>query len=310
MQKLNRRRFLSISAAAAGTLALGGKAATTPLFRWRGAALGAAASITLRHPDAQRITEAAQMEIARLEAIFSLYREDSALTRLNVTGRLVDPPFELLELTSLCAIVHSATGGLFDPTVQPLWETYASHYADGRAPGDNSIDMALARVGWPAVTVSPAAIAFERDGMAITLNGVAQGYIADRVAELLRAEGLTDILVDTGEMRAIGGYPDGGGWPVSIGWEASANQEQLRLTNMALASSEPLGTAFDAAGAVGHILNPLTGRPADARWKLVSVMAPSAALADALTTAMCLMSRAEMTSVLSRFPAARLVHLA
>ena len=52
--------------------------------------------------------------------------------------------------------------------------------------------------------------------MALTLNGIAQGYIADRVVALLRAEGLSDVLVNTGELRALGGHPDGGGWPVSL----------------------------------------------------------------------------------------------
>ncbi len=57
--------------------------------------------------------------------------------------------------------------------------------------------------------------------MALTLNGIGQGYVADRVAALLEAEGLTDILIDTGEFRALGGSPEGGEWPVRL--EASGS---------------------------------------------------------------------------------------
>ncbi|PTE15814.1 thiamine biosynthesis protein ApbE, partial [Cereibacter changlensis JA139] len=69
---------------------------------------------------------------------------------------------------------------------------------------------------------------------ALTLNGIAQGFIADRVPELLKAEGVGDILVDTGELRALGGHPEGGGWPVAL-----ASGEALTLRDMALASPAP-----------------------------------------------------------------------
>ena len=120
--------------------------------------------------------------------------------------------------------------------------------------------------------------------MGLTLNGIAQGYIADRVAALLEAEGLTDILIDTGEHRALGQMPGGGGWPVTL-----AQGGSVALRDRALATSAPLGTVFDGAGRYGHILDPRTGEPAAPVWRAVSITAPSAALADALSTAACLM---------------------
>lgn len=310
MEMLHRRRFLSISAAVAGVTALGVETKAAPLYRWRGTALGAAASITLRHPEAERLVEAARAEIARLEAIFSLYRTDSMLMRLNARGRLDNPPFEMLDVLSVCDAVHIASNGLFDPTIQPLWEMYAVHYAEGRIPSEATITSVRERVGWQAVAMSSEVIAFKKKYMGLTLNGVAQGYIADRVAAVLEREGLTDVLVDTGELRAIGGHPDGGGWPVSFAEEDGVvSRPALRLRDRALASSAPLGTAFDAEGKVGHIINPLTGRTAATGWRLVSLTAPTAALADALSTAMCLMTRAEMDIAASRFSGARIVYL-
>ena len=309
MPALSRRRFLMISAAACSGLAVGNTARAEPLTQWRGVALGAEATILLRHQDAARIIATARAEIERLEKIFSLHRGDSALVRLNNSGHLSGPPFELLELLGLCGTIHTATAGLFEPTIQPLWVTYAEHYATAHTPSEAAIRRALDRVGWPGVSLSTNLISFARPGMALTLNGIAQGYIADRVVALLRAEGLSDVLVNTGELRALGGHPDGGGWPVSLNDGKHRQKAVTNLRDMALASSAPLGTAFDAAGRVGHILHPITGQPAEINWRLISLTGPSAALVDALSTAMCLMTRAEINSVLETFPDVRVAYL-
>ncbi len=301
MPQTTRRRFLAITAAAA--LAPRG-AIAAPLTYWQGHALGARATLALAHPDAEAVAARAFAEIDRLEDIFSLYRAHSALSRLNAAGRLAAPPFELLECLSLAGAVHAATGGAFDPSVQPLWAAHAEAHAAGAPPGPEVLAAARARVGWRHVAFSPAGIAFSRPGMALTLNGIAQGFIADRVARLLAAEGLTEVLIDTGEIAAPGSVPGGGGWPVRI-----AGGPELALREQALATSAPTGTTFDAAGRAGHILDPRTGQPATAGWQQISVTVPSAALADALSTGFCLMPRAAIDEALARFPGARLAHL-
>lgn len=311
MPAIDRRRFLTISAGISATAALPHLArAATPLHHWRGVALGAEASITLAHPEAVGLVDRALAEIRRLEGVFSLYRADSALTRLNADGHLAAPPFELLECLALCGRVHAASGGLFDPTIQPLWRHYAERHAIGGAPDRNALADALAPVGWDGVTFDSGAIRFHRPGMALSLNGVAQGVIADRVAALLAAEGLTDILVNTGEFRALGGDPRGGAWPVRLSEEERLLPDVVPLRDMALASSAPRATSFDGAGQVGHILDPRTGRPTAAPWRLVSVTAPTAGLADALSTAVCLIGdRTVIDRLLGNFPEARLAHL-
>src|SRR5687768_13272525 len=100
-------------------------AAAVPITRYRGTALGAAASLMLVHPEADQIAAGVWAEIDRLETIFSLYGPESSLSQLNAAGRLVSPPFELLECLSLAGAVHAATGGTSGPTVQPLSAGYA-----------------------------------------------------------------------------------------------------------------------------------------------------------------------------------------
>lgn len=302
---LSRRRFITITATATAVI-MAGRSHAAPLYRWQGSALGARATITLTHPEAARITDAARSEIDRLEDIFSLYRADSALSRLNASGQLDAPPFELLECLSLAARAHRATGGLFDPTIQPLWALYAESHARGQTPSEAQITAKRAMGGWGDVHHDASAIRL-RPGMALTLNGIAQGYIADRMAALLRAEGLTDILIDTGELRALGGNPQGGDWPVTLD---SPQRPVIGLRDRALASSAPLGTVFDTDGKAGHILDPVTGHPAQPIWRLVSVSADSAAMADALSTAMCLMPRDRIMATAAAVTGIEVVHLA
>lgn len=298
---LTRRRLLTISAALALTPAALRAGTPPPAARlWSGQALGARASIRLAHPDAQAISERVLAEIDRLEDILSLYRPDSALARLNRDGQLDAPPFELLECLSLAGAVHGASGGRFDPTVQPLWALWAEAAAAGHQPAPAEIAARRAVVGWEGVTLDSDRISL-RPGAALTLNGIGQGYVADRVAALLTAEGLSEILIDTGEFRALGGQPGGGPWQITL-----AAGGQLGLSGRALASSSPLGTTFDQAGRNGHILEPATGRPSAAAWREIAISAPSAALADALSTAACMIpDREEIAAMVAQFPGAR-----
>ena len=150
--RLNRRRFILIGSAAA--LGAGHARAATPVREWRGIALGAEARLILDHPDADRMIAEARAELSRLEAIFSLYRTDSALARLNATGRMDLPPSELLEVLALSGLVYEATDGLFDPTVQPLWQAHAVAGAAGRPVTEEERDTALSLVGWDRVEAS------------------------------------------------------------------------------------------------------------------------------------------------------------
>jgi len=303
---ITRRRLIAISAALAILPATARAAATTTTRLWTGQALGARASIRLDHPDAEAIAARVMTEIDRLENILSLYRSESALSQLNRKGHLAAPPFELLECLSLAGAVHRASGGRFDPTVQPLWALWAEAAANGRRPEARAIETARNNTGWSKVTLDTTEITLQ-PGMALTLNGIGQGYVADRIAALLEAEGLTDILIDTGEFRALGGKPEDGGasgpgWPVRL-----QTGERLSLRQRALATSAPLGTTFDQAGKDGHILDPATGMPAPPGWRSISISAPSAAIADALATAGCLMTdRAAILTMLGSFEQARL----
>jgi thiamine biosynthesis lipoprotein len=310
---VSRRRFIGLSAAAAGLGLLPlwpGRAETAPprLAIWRGVVLGADAQLQIHHPDpaeAERLIQVALAEAARLEAVLSLYRPDTALVRLNRDGRLAAPPLDLLRILGESEQFHRLTGGAFDVTVQPLWDLYAAHFADPAAdpagPPAAALAATLARVGQADLRIGDDMIAFARPGMAATLNGIAQGYVTDRVTERLRAEGVVQALVDMGETRALGGRPTGGPW--AIGLEdprcPGTVAETIGLADRAIATSGCYGTALDPAGRFNHIFDPYTGATSN-RYLALSVVAPTATAADALSTAFCLMPETAIASVADR----------
>jgi len=301
---LPRRRFIGITAAAAGMALLPlscGRALArevSPQLRvWRGVALGADATLQIHHPDAglaDRLIERSIAEVHRLERVFSLYRGDSAISTLNRHGFLARPPTDLVQLLACSAHFSRLTNGAFDATVQPLWRLYAAHFGrphpDPGGPPDHARLAALAFVGHAGVELEARSVRFRRVGMSLTLNGIAQGYITDRVAELLLNSGIEQALVDMGEIRALGERPDGGPWEVGLEDATSPDRiaQTVPMRNLAVATSGGYGTRFDLAGRFNHIFDPVNGMTSS-RYLSVSVMTPRATDADALSTAFSLM---------------------
>jgi len=285
---LPRRRFLALSACALASPS----AAAPARHQWQGVALGADVALTVEGgtPAAARAFFAESERALRVvERQFSLFG-GSELMRLNALGRLAHPSDDMLALLDLAGRVNAATGGAFDPTVQPLWQ--ARRLGQDESP-------ARALVGWEGVRADAAEIRLARPGMALTLNGIAQGFAADRLAEVAARHRLTDVLIDAGEARALGPR----GWSARIETPEGAAVRDLTLRDRALATSAAMGTRIGPAGDRPHIMGP-RGEPP--RWALASVSADSAALADALSTAAILLDRPEIDRALKAFPDARL----
>ena len=269
-----RRRFLTLVAAAL-CAPRAAHAAT-----WQGRALGADVAVTLEGPRAA--VEAMLAEVPALldaaEAQFSLYRADSALSRLNRDGRLRLAP-EMARLIALCDRAHGLTGGLFDPTVQPLWRALATGTPEAPA---------RALIGWHRVrrdggwlTLAP--------GQALTLNGIAQGFVTDLMRERLRAAGFDRALVNIGEHAALGGP-----FRLALADPVHGTLGQRSLTDGAIATSSPGALRL---GPDGHILAPDGRAPL---WSTISVEAPSAAMADALSTAAVFLARDTLAALRAR----------
>lgn len=274
---MKRRRFLQILASAALPAHIGSGAAAAS---WQGVAFGSDCAVTLSGTGAEGVLSALPARLAGIERLFSLYDPQSDLSRLNEMATLPAPAPEMRAILVLCDRLHRATDGRFDPTVQPLWRALA----EGR---DTS--PARAAIGWGRVRLGDAVRLGA--GQALTLNGVAQGFAADLVRADLAAAGFSHALVNLGEFAALGGP-----WHLAVAdpqWGAVAVRH---LTGTAIATSSPAATLV---GGQSHIIDPRGGVPL---WSTVSVEADSAALADGLSTALCLATKAEAHAIRARLP--------
>jgi thiamine biosynthesis lipoprotein len=316
---LTRRRALRVVAAAAGLpLLIAGVRATAPkgqLHSWQGDVLGAMSELTLWHTNAafaRATILKVRHEIERYERIFSLYRPDSEIVRLNGAGRVPKPSPELRQLIDASQRLGQLSGGAFDISVQPLWRLYEAHFWSHTdiAPdiAARARDVARALVDFRRIDSGTTAIGFARAGMAITLNSVAQGYITDAIADMLRNEGFESAVVDLGEYRTLGRHPDGRPWRIGIrDGKAPVNvNRMIELEDMALAVSGGYGTTFEPSGRYHHIFDPHTGASAN-NLVDVAVIGPRATEANGLSTAICVAGEARAPALLAAYPGMRAI---
>ena len=296
---LTRRRAITIFAAAAAGALVGPARPARADFTWRGVAMGADATILfngIEADTARTMVALIETEIERLEGALSLYRPESELCRLNRDGRLMQPSADLRRALGIALDISALSDGLFDPSVQPLWEAYVDWFTaapDASAPPDAVIAPARAAIDWRRISLAADEIRSGK-GQRLTLNGLAQGYVTDRVAGLLAARGLRHVLVDLGEQRALAPRQGGAPWLVT-----RANAAPIRLFGGALATSEGAGCVLGAGGTVHHLFDPRSGRSA-AHWTRMIVHHRSAAIADALSTALFIASADQIEAMLPR----------
>jgi thiamine biosynthesis lipoprotein len=291
---MQRRSFLLTTLGAGGGVLLprAGRAGSGPL-QWRERALlGLGTTLQLRAAhasaaQAERGLDAAVAAIRAVEASMSLFREDSELRRLNRDGVLAHPSAALLAVLRLAQQVARRSGGAFDVSVQPLWAAYARAAREGRLPGTDELVRARAFVGWQGLAIDDARIAFKRPGMALTLNGIAQGHAADAARAALQAHGIAHALLDTGEWSMLGSNSRRAAW--TLGIEDPRDEARivaaLRCDGRSIATSADRRSAFTPDLRHHHIIDPATGA-SPPQLASVTVAAASAALADALTKVM------------------------
>jgi len=216
-----------------------------------------------------------------LENVLSLYRPQSQICQLNRERIFEQPHQDMLTVVQSALDWARLTDGAFDPTVQPLWSLYAA----GKQPESAELENARRLVNWKQVRLDGTEI---RLGPAqqMTLNGIAQGFAADRVGEVFRSHGITHALVNTGEFGALGRKPDGKPWQIGIQHPRvrEAYAALAALSDRFLSTSGDYETKFSDDFANNHIFDPATGR-SPTELSSVTVLAPTGIDADALSTA-------------------------
>ena len=309
-QGRNRRQMLQLALGGAGLAGAGALAAgawaDARVFRRIGVAFDTGVALTIvGHEEraAQEALDAGFAEIRRLERIAGLSTEGSDIRRLNATGRLDSPDVALLDMLAVANEVHDATAGAFDVTVQPLWVLYDSYAKRGEWPDAAQSAPARALIGQQFIRADADSIVFAREGMGVTLNSLTHGYAADRVARLFAERGITQAFVDTGEMEALGHKARGRDWTVAV---KHPRQPAETLGTAPLTGC--MATAGDYAYTWSddfsrhHILDPRSG-VSPASFASVSVIAATAVLADALSTAVSVVGPEAGRDLLRHFKA-------
>jgi thiamine biosynthesis lipoprotein len=247
--------------------------------------------------------DAAIAEVRRIEAKYSRYRGDSVTARINASagGAAVEVDAETAALLEFGARLHGQSGGRFDLTsgvLRRAWDFTAE-----RVPDQRELAALLPLVGWSIVDWRPPQLRMPYAGMELDFGGIGKEYAADRAAGALQAAGARHGFVDLGgDLRGVGGAPDGTPWRVGIRHPrvAGALLGSIELTTGAVATSGDYERFFEAEGRrYSHILDPRTGWPAQ-HWQCVSVSAPACVAAGACATVAMLMPRDEALAFLRR----------
>ncbi|HEB28067.1 hypothetical protein LCGC14_2742680 [marine sediment metagenome] len=236
-----------------------------------------------------------------LDATFTTYQKTSELMKLNQSP--INQPLvvseELFEVLTITKKIYQETNGAFDPTVGALvnlWG-FGPDYMDQVIPPSEAIAQHLSSVGLNHLLLDKqASTATRQSDIHLDLSAVAKGYAVDEVAELLASHGIENYLVEVGgELRLNGHKANGERWRIAIeqpfpgqsGGQEDAVQEVLALENVAVATSGDYRNYFEKGGKrYSHTIDPRTGYPIDHNLASVTVIAQTAARADALATAM------------------------
>lgn len=301
------RRFLHMAGEILGALDVSPACADNPnrqesvLLRLTHQAMATSFELLLPFgtPDALEVGKAAFDEIDRQEERLSSYRDTSEVSRLNrlAGGESASVEETLFDLLTLAGRLTEETKGAFDVATGSLIRAWGFHNRRPRLPSEQELQLALSRAGMKHVVLDPRdrSVRFLRPEVEINLGGIGKGYALDRVAAILKKDRkVSSALLHGGRssVYAIGTEPGTNrGWAVGVRhpWDEKRRLAVVRLCDRALATSAASYQHLEHAGRrLGHILDPRTGWPAEGLAS-ATVLAPTAAEADALATAFFVM---------------------
>jgi len=252
-------------------------------------------------------------EVQRLEELLSGFDPRSEVSRLNASAGLGVahlPSPELAEVLGL-ALSHGRTSrGAFDVTVGPVVALWRDAARRSRLPTAAERNRVLALVGRAAIeTTADGALRLPRAGSSIDLGGIAKGYALDRLRSTLASHDVAAALLNFGQSSvwAVGAPPGGSGWNLLLRTPEGAGDGPghagvITLRDQALSVSSSLGQWSEIGGhRYGHVVDPRSGLALDATSE-AAVIAPSASLAEVLSTALLVLKPSEGMAVVESLP--------
>lgn len=245
----------------------------------------------------QELGKGIESALRDVDAKMSTYRTDSEISRLNQApaGSWVTVSGDTLSVIEEAKRLGRMTSGAFDPTVGPLVNLWGFGPGDRTrsVPDDERIALARQEIGYRYVRLQQAspAVSKDRAKIHVDLSGIAKGFGVDKVAAYLEKAGIGDYLAEVGgDLRSAGKNTEKAAWRIGIEkplGDPGRLQKIVHLSGQALATSGDYRIFFEREGKrYSHIVNPQTGRPVTHALASVTVIAPTAMEADAVSTAL------------------------
>lgn len=233
-------------------------------------------------------------EVKRIENLLSCYKEESDVYRINNYAHTepIKVSGETYELIKRCLYYNRLTDGAFDITVKPLVDLWNINSANPQVPRDADIKSALEGVGINNIILMEGnRVYIKNPRTKIDFGGVAKGYCANQIKQILENNGITNALIDLGgNIYAMGKNQNGDSWNIGIQKPFAQRGEtikSIKLSNQSAVTSGAYERCFENKGNIyHHILNPKTGYPAESDFKSVTVISTDSELCDALSTAL------------------------
>lgn len=260
--------------------------------------------ITITVWDSDDDTLNGAMELCRqYEQLFSRTIATSDISKLNQTKVATVSP-DTAALLKLSLDISAKSNGAFDTTILPLVELWDINNAS-TPPSRSDVDKTIKLVDYKSIAVNGTTV--NTNGARLDLGGIAKGFIADRVREYLRSNGVSRAIINLGGNVALLGSNDGKDFTVGIQKPFGLHGESavlLKLQNKTAVTSGIYERYFEFEGKIyHHVLDPKTGFPTDNGIQSVTILSDSSALADSLSTACLVLGIEEGTQLAESFNA-------
>lgn len=232
-------------------------------------------------------------EIRRLDRMMSLYKDDSEITRVNLSAgkQPVEASPEMIELAETAVDISKRTEGAFDVTIGPLVVLWQMRLKEGSVPSGKEISRVRRLVDYRNIVVDRKAstIFLKKRNMIMDFGGIAKGYAADKAADLLRKRGIDNAIVAlAGDIRILGHRPDGSPWRIGVQHPREKDKTLLVLD----LSDTYISTSGDYERFTilhrkryHHIIDPRSGRPSEG-VQSATLIGARGTIGDPLTTAL------------------------
>ncbi|GAB4452805.1 MAG: FAD:protein FMN transferase [Bacteroidales bacterium] len=233
-----------------------------------------------------------------ISASLSIYNSNSIISKINRNDTTVKADRYFIEVYRESYKVYQQTEGLFDITVAPLVRFWGFLPKDTVIEKSSAIDSLLKLVGMDKVHLNGDVVLKDNPAIQFDVNAIAQGYTVDKVAMLLESRNVKNYMVEVGgELKVKGLNPDGEMWKVGVDKPIENSDETnrqlesvLTITDKALATSGSYRKFVEINGVkYSHTINPITGYPTHHKLLSVTILAPTATMADAWATAIMVM---------------------